>query len=229
MKHLLVASTLLAACAAPAFAQERSLTDPRGYVTGLGGFSVALGNSTANTLLEGGVRIAPHVMVFGTVGHYSNLVADLQSTIDATTASLTQNQGLDVTGSGSVPATYGLGGVRVEIPAGRHFAPYVLGGFGAARLDPSAQFAYAGGVMPDGTQPAVGTDVTSSLTSASLVTDLPASNEHMMTFGGGVQIPVTTHWAVDAGYRYGRIGSDASLNTGAVNTNGMAFGFGYRF
>jgi opacity protein-like surface antigen len=228
MKTWFVAATLLALSTAPAFAQERGLPE-RGYITGLGGFSAALGNSTGNTLLEGGVRVVPHVIVFGTLGHYSNLKGDLQPLIDTATASLSENQGLDLTGSASVPATYGLGGVRVEIPAGRRFAPYVLGGFGTARVDPSAQFIYGGGDMPDGSLPTVGSDVTSSITSANLFTNPAPTNQRMMTFGGGVQIPVATHWAVDAGYRYGRIASSTTLNTSAVNTNGMAFGFGYRF
>jgi opacity protein-like surface antigen len=228
MKALLIA-TAIVAVSAPAFAQERSLTDPRGYVTGLGGFSTSLGSSTGNTLFEGGLRIAPHVMVFGNLGHFASLEGDLQPTLDATAAALDANDGINVTGSGSVPATYGLGGVRLELPMGRHAVPYVLGGIGAAHLKPSPRFAYASGILPDGSTPDVGTDITTTLVSSSLFTAPAASTARMATLGGGVQIPVSNHWTADAGYRYGRIAADTTLNTAALNTNGMTFGFGYRF
>jgi len=51
----------------------------------------------------------------------------------------------------------------------------------------------------------------------------------MFTLGGGMQIPVTRHWAGDVGYRYSRIAADDSLSASALNINGMTFGFGYRF
>ena len=46
----------------------------------------------------------------------------------------------------------------------------------------------------------------------------------MYTLGGGVDIPVAHHWAVDVGYRFSRIEADTPLNA-----QGMTFGFGYRF
>jgi opacity protein-like surface antigen len=51
----------------------------------------------------------------------------------------------------------------------------------------------------------------------------------MFTFGGGLQIPVATHWTADAGYRYSRIAADTTLSASPLTTNGMTFGFGYRF
>jgi opacity protein-like surface antigen len=51
----------------------------------------------------------------------------------------------------------------------------------------------------------------------------------MYTLGGGVQMPVAQHWAADLGYRYSRIAADTALNSGALGTNAMTFGFGYRF
>ena len=80
---LLVATLLMA--------QERGGPDARGYVMGLGGFSVSTGSSTGNSLLEGGIRIAPHVMVFGNLGRFGNLQSDLQPTLAPTTASLATN------------------------------------------------------------------------------------------------------------------------------------------
>jgi opacity protein-like surface antigen len=46
----------------------------------------------------------------------------------------------------------------------------------------------------------------------------------MYTLGGGVDIPVAHHWAVDVGYRFSRIAADTPLNA-----QGATFGFGYRF
>ena len=80
MRALMIAMTMTVLAAAPLFAQERGAPDSKGYITGLGGFATSVGNTTGDMLLEGGVRIAPHVKVFGNVGRFSNLQADLQPT-----------------------------------------------------------------------------------------------------------------------------------------------------
>ena len=41
--------------------------------------------------------------------------------------------------------------------------------------------------------------------------------------GGGVEVPVTRRWAVDAGYRFSRVSAETPLNA-----QGATFGFGYR-
>jgi hypothetical protein len=61
--------------------------------------------------VEGGVRIAPHLMVFGNLGHFQDRHGDLQPTLDAAVASLSANHGLDVTGTGSIPAALESNGV----------------------------------------------------------------------------------------------------------------------
>jgi len=226
MKSLIVAVAILVA--APLYAQEQTGTE-RGYVTGLGGFSVALGDKSANTILEGGVRVAPHILVFGNVGHFSNLLGGLQPTLDATTSTLANTDGLGVTTTGSLPATYVMGGVRVDLPGSTRLTPYLLGGIGTARLKPTAQLSYASGLLPDGSTPTVGADITSSLVSTGTFTVPAPSNSLMTTLGGGVEVPLAAHWMIDAGYRYSRIAADSALSSPAMNTNGMAFGFGYRF
>jgi len=60
----------------------------------------------------------------------ANLQADLQPTLDSTTSALSANQGLTVVGGGSIPAWYGVGGVRVEVPVRARVLPYVFSGFG---------------------------------------------------------------------------------------------------
>jgi opacity protein-like surface antigen len=229
MRKLIVSVAAAMLTAAPLCAQEAGGPDAKGYVTGLGGFASSLGSTTGNIMVEGGVRIAPHLMVFGNLGRFGNLQSDLQPTVDAATASLSAGEGLGVVGGGSLPATYVSGGLRVEVPAGSHFLPYVLGGVGIAHLNPSPQFTFASGTLPDGSTPAVGTDVTAALTSSGSFTDPPASTAPMFTLGGGVQVPVATRWVVDAAYRYSRIAADTTLSTSPLNTNGMTFGFGYRF
>ncbi len=229
MRTLMTAVVATMLTAAPLFAQEGGGPDAKGFITGLGGFASSLGTTTGNVMVEGGVRIAPHVMIFGNGGRFGNLQADLQPTFDAATAALSANQGLSVIGGGNLPAWYTTGGVRVEVPAGRRVLPYVLGSVGVARLNPSAQFTFSSGALPDGSTPNVGADVTSALISTGTYTDPPASTAPMFTFGGGAQIPVAPHWVVDAAYRYSRIAADTTLSATPLVTNGMTFGFGYRF
>ena len=231
MRTSMIVATVAVLTAAPLFAQEKGVggEDARGYVTGLGGFAKSITNTTGDMVVEGGVRIAPHVMVFGNIGRFGNLQAGLQPTLDATTSALAANQGLSVIGGGSLPATYFTGGLRVEVPTNSRVMPYVLGGVGVARLNPTAQFTFLSGTLPDGSTPVAGTDVTAAITSAGGFTQPPASSSFMLTLGGGVQVPVAPHWVVDAGYRFSRIAADTTLSALSLTTNGMTFGFGYRF
>jgi len=229
MRMLTIATTVSLLTAAPLFAQEKGVPDAKGYISGLGGFARSVGNTTGDMLLEGGVRIAPRVMLFGNIGRFGNLQADLQPTLDSTTAALSANQGLTVVGGGSIPAWYGVGGVRVEVPVRARVLPYVFSGFGVARLNPNPQFTFSSGTMPDGSTVDVGTDVTTAIMSAGDFTKPPASTASMFTLGGGVQVPVAPHWVVDTGYRFARIAADTTLSTSALKANGMTFGFGYRF
>jgi hypothetical protein len=229
MRRLMMAATVTLLTAVPLFAQENGGPDASGYVTGLGGFARSVGITTGDVLLEGGVRIAPHVMVFGNLGRFGNLQADLQPTLDATTAALAANQGLTVIGGGSLPASYFSGGLRVEVPTNSRVIPYILGGVGAAHLSPTPQFTFSSGTLPDGSTPAVGADVTSAIISSGSFTTPPASTAFMFTLGGGVQVPVAPHWVLDAGYRYSRIAADSTLSASPLNANGMTFGIGYRF
>ena len=51
----------------------------------------------------------------------------------------------------------------------------------------------------------------------------------MFTLGGGVQVPLASHWIADAGYRFSRLAADTTLSASALKSNGMTFGLGYRF
>jgi len=228
MKTFIVAAIIAAFTAAPALAQEAPIDHPNGYVSAFGGPAWAGGNSTGTVLFEGGVRVMRHLMVFGNVGRFANLATDLQPTLATTTNTLT-SEGLGVTTTASLPAWYGVAGLRGEMRASRHALPYALGGIGVARLSPTAQFTYASGLMPDGSTPAVGDDVTTTLTGTGNVTVPAPSSAMMVMLGGGVQVPIVSHWAADVGYRYSRIAADSTLNATSLNTNVVTFGFGYRF
>ena len=231
MRASMIAAAVTALTAAPLFAQEGG-ANARGYITGLGGFAASVGdagNTTGDLRVEAGVRVAPHVMVFGNVGRFGNLLGDLQPTLQTATANLAANEGLTVVGGGSLPALYFGGGVRVEIPTKTRVMPYVIGGVGLAHLTPTAQFTFSGGTLPDGSTPATGTDITAMIESAGIFATPPSSTEFMFTLGGGAQILVAPHWAVDAGYSYSHIAADTTLSASSLMTNGMTFGVSYRF
>jgi opacity protein-like surface antigen len=72
-------------------------------------------------------------------------------------------------------------------------------------------------------------DVTPSLTASDRVATPLPSTAPMFTLGGGVQVPIAAHIAIDAGYRYSRINADTTMNALPLNANGMTFGIAYRF
>jgi len=220
MKKVSLLFSMMLMIAAPLFAQSE-----HGYIAGAGGFAITPQTTSGDALVEGGVRVAPHLMLFGDLGQYHNVQpSDVQPAIDSTVAMLSSSQGLTTIGDGRVPATYALGGLRYEIATSTRVTPYVLGGIGFAHLTPTAQFTYSSGTMPDGTTPTAGTDITSQLVNAGFFTAPASSNAFMYTLGGGIQVPVATHWNVDVGYRFSRIAADTPLNA-----QGATFGIGYRF
>ena len=225
MRTAWIVTTIALLTAAPSWAQTE-----RGYITGVGGLTTSPDATSGDVLAEAGIRIAPHLLVFGDLGEFHNLQpSDVQPAVNSTTALLSANQGLNVLGTARTPAWYSLGGLRYEIPKQYHVFPYVLGGAGVARLMPTGQFTYASGPVPDGSSPALGADVTSQLVTAGDFTAPPDTTAFMFTLGGGVEFPVAAHWAVDAGYRFSRIAADTPLSASPLTTNGMTFGIGYRF
>ena len=227
LRGLWLAVVVFGMAVVPALAQEARVPPTKGYMTLFGG-TVWAGDTTGSVIFEGGARVAPHVLAFGNIGRFNDLQTDLTPSLSAETATLS-GEGLGVDGLGTLPAWYTLGGLRAEFPANRHALPYVLGGLGTARLKPNEQFMFTNGALPDGTVPAVGTDVTSTLETSGALLAPARTNAFMYMLGGGVQVPVAQHWAADLGYRYSRIGADTALSTGALGTNAMTFGFAYRF
>jgi opacity protein-like surface antigen len=231
--RLAVLTALITLAATTAFAQDAATTtawiNAPGYITGMGGLARTPGSTTGDFLVEGGVRVAPHVMVLGDLGQFHNLTVDLQPTLAGTTAALAANQGLTVVGGGTLPALYALGGTRLEIPIDRRVLPYVLGAVGVARLAPSPRFAFESGTMPDGSTPAAGQDVTSAMAIAGVYTAPPSSTAFMFSLGAGAQVLVAPHWVLDGGYRFARIAADSTLSAAPLNGNCLTLGVGYRF
>jgi hypothetical protein len=220
MRTFMLGVTIMVLMAPPAFAQTE-----RAYITGVGGVAITPDTHSADALAEAGVRIAPHLFVFGDVGQFHNLQpSDVQPGIDSATAALSSAQGLNVIGTGRVPALYTVGGVRFEPMPQNRVSPYVLGGVGVAHLKPTAQFIYTSGALPDGSTAVAGDDVTTQIETAGAFNLPAASNALMYTLGGGASIPVARGWAVDAAYRFSRVNADTPLNA-----QGLTFGVGYRF
>ncbi len=214
---LLVAMVVIGA--APAFAQSE-----RGYVSGSGGFAVTPETTSGDVMLEAGVRVAPRLIVFGDLGQFHNVQpSDVQPAIDLATEQLSTT-GLNTIGTGRVPATYALGGVRYELPLVHGVTPYALGAIGFAHLSPTATFTYSSGTLPNGVTAALGDDITSQVESTGSFTTPVASTAPMYSIGGGVQVPVFGAWTADVGYRFSRIGADTPLNA-----QDLTFGIGYRF
>ena len=219
MKSLWIVVMAMVMAPTLAFAQTE-----RAYVGGIGGFAITPDTTSGDVSAEAGVRIAPHLSLFADVGHFHNLQpSDVQDNVDLTTQA-SADTGLNVIGTGRVPAMYSVGGVRYQPAMLGRIAPYVLGGVGVAHLTPTARFTYSSGALPDGSTPAVGDDVTSQLESAFDFSLPMPGNAFMATIGGGVEVPLARHWAVDADYRFSRIKADTPLNA-----QGATFGIGYRF
>jgi opacity protein-like surface antigen len=219
MKRLLIAATVVLA-AAPSYAQSSRI-----YASAAGGLAVSPDGKSGDALGEIGVRVAPHLYVFGDIGQFHNLQpSDVQPAVTSTDTTLAAG-GLGVTGVARVPAWYSMGGVRWSLPVTAGLSPYVFGGAGFARLTPSAQFTYASGTLLGATTaPTAGMDVTTQLVSLGDFTQPPASTAFMFAVGGGVEAPIAPHLVANIGYRVSRVSADTPLNEQSVT-----FGMGYRF
>jgi len=220
MKALLIAATV-ALAAAPSYAQ----TSSRVYANVAGGFAVGPDVTSGDTLAEVGIRIAPHLSVFGDIGRFHNLQPSLvQTAVDNTDTTLAAG-GLVVDGTARAPAWYSMGGLRYSGPMMARLSPYVFGSAGFAHLTPGATFSYTSGtLLGAAAPPAAGDDVTAQLMSLGDFTPPGASTAFMFAVGGGVEAPIAPHLAVEIGYRMSRVSADSPINAQSVT-----FGLGYRF
>jgi len=208
-------AVVITVCAAAA-ASAQTPQPPRSYVVGVA--QSAFGTVTSQSFgAEFGTTVAPNWQLFAEGGQIRDAAASSTSAgAQVIAAALTELQSAPVTYSVKEPVSFGVAGVRYLVPmAATRMQPYLLGGAGAARVKKDVQFQLGG------------SDASASLGDyVSLGTDLSATQTHpMLTFGGGVAVPVMQKLVLDVQYRYGRIFSgDASMNT-----NRAGVGFGVRF
>ena len=192
----------------PAAARAQS----RAFATGLGGMTF---DTASNLDLAGraGVKLSPHVQVFGETGRMSSVLpkADRQAVEQATTAlAATEIDGAPFV-FGEVPMIYGLGGVRVTSSPMARFTPYAEGTFGVAHLRDNVSATVDGA------------DVLSQVATP-LLAALP-ENDHLLGVGGGVSVLGGKHTAFEVGYRYSRVfAPEHAINTGKVDA-GIRFNF----
>jgi opacity protein-like surface antigen len=226
MRRVLVLMTGMIALAGVAAAQSGSGGTPAEpgtvYVEGVA--QSAFGNVTSQSYgAELGVTVLQGLQVFVEGGQIRNVApAELGVNALKIVAALSQTQNLPVGYSAREPATFFAAGVRYLIPitgnpqtfVGRA-QPYVMGGFGAARMRRNVVFTIGG------------TDVTGNLQQYGVVlgTDLSgALTKPMLTLGGGVVFPVWRQLVLDFQYRYGRIFDDP-----AIVAQRAGVGIGVRF
>ena len=202
----------------------RSTPSPtRAVTSGLGGFSVSVGNSTGNSLPEGH-RVAPHVMLFGTRSLAIQVTCSRRSTPPPRRSRRTR--AWQVTGTGSVPATYGSVGMRTRCRLGAICPLHVPGGVDA-RLHPTTSSVIRQAHAPMDRH-RWGTDVTAAVATAGLYT---RRRRTAAWHDNWRRSPGTRCAALDRGRRLSlrayRGRQPARCRAG--NTNGMTFGFGYRF
>jgi opacity protein-like surface antigen len=161
---------------------------------------------------EAGYVLNPAVQIFGEFVWVRNTAPDSLSanaqTIAAGISAAAGNASYQV----RQPATFGVGGVKYVVPTEQsRVRPYVLAGLGVAAVKRDVTFSTtAGDVSQFAT---IGTDLSGTETKA------------MVSFGGGVGVPVGRMMIIDVQYRYGHVfTSDEGLNI-----NRLGVGLGVRF
>jgi hypothetical protein len=167
--------------------------------------------------VEAGFTVAPHVQIFGEIGQTRNVApATLGAAAQLIAGALSQSQS-NVNFSAREPVTFFAAGAKYLFRvAGSNAAPYVLGGFGIAKLTRDVTFSVGG------------TDVTSNMQQfgITLGTDLSGgSTRPMLTLGGGVTYPIYRQVGVDAQFRFGRIFAEEQ----AITAFRVGLGIGVRF
>jgi len=202
--------------AGAASAQTAAASADRGYVEV--GIQSAFGNVTTQAFSgEFGMTIHPNLQVFVEGGAIRDVATpETGAAAQSIAGSLSQTQS-NVTYTVRQPVTFGVGGVKFEVPTSSVVRPYVLGGFGIANVRQDVSFAVGG------------TDVTSSLQpqfGVTLGTDLSGSfTKPMVVVGGGAMFRPGSRLVLDLQFRYGHIMAD----DGGINVSRAGIGVGVRF
>jgi len=177
----------------------------------------AFGNASSQSYgAEIGMTVSPGIQVFIEGGRVNNAASDsFFNAAQVIAGGLGQTQSA-VGFSAKEPVGFGDAGVRYLVPMNGSLQPYVMAGFGIARVKQDARFTVNG------------TDVTGNLAQYNVVlgSDLSGSfTRPLLTLGAGVSVPVWQRLAVDLHYRYGRIFAPDQ----GINVSRAGVGIGVRF
>jgi len=218
MKRIVAGFVGLVVLSGVAWAQGASTASvEQGYAVAVA--QSAFGNVTSQSFgLEAGLDLGHRLggyVEFGRTGDTAPKTLGPAAQIIA--GYLTRTQSAAVEFSVKQPVSFASGGVRyAALPFFGQLQPYVLGGFGIARVKRDVVFNVGG------------RDVTDTLNGFGVVlgTDLAGTTSHpMLTVGGGAAWPVTSIWVLDASYRFGRIFTEKA----GTNVNRVGLGVGFRF
>ena len=214
---LIVGALALSSVAQAQTATGGAAAEPgTGYIEGVA--HSAFGNVTSQSYgAELGVTIVPGLQVFAEGGQIQNVAtADISASAQKIAGFLSQSQNGTVSWSVKQPVTFFAAGARYLIPTAVSVQPYVMGGFGMAKVKQQVAFLIGG------------SDVTSNLQQygVQLGTDLSGDfTKPILIIGGGVAWPVWQRVVLDFQYRYGRIMAD----DGAITAQRAGLGVGVRF
>jgi opacity protein-like surface antigen len=196
-------------------AHAQSSAPSKGYVEAVA--QSAFGNVTSQSFGgEFGVTVLPSVQLFLDVGQVHNVATAEISTAAVTIAGYLSQAQTNVDYRIKQPVTFGLAGVKLNVPVTGKLQPYVMAGGGVAKVKQDVAFSVGG------------TDVTGNLTPYGVVlgADLSGTfSKPMATLGIGVMWPAWQRLVLDFQYRYGRIFADGQ----AINVSRAGLGFGVRF
>jgi hypothetical protein len=179
----------------------------------------AFGNVTSqNYGAEFGVTIVEHLQVFAEVGQTRDVATPTLGTNAQRMAVYLSTVDPNASFSVKEPVIFGALGLRYLLPVPGKVQPYLLGGFGIAKVTQNVKF-FSGG-----------TDVTANLQQSPyftvLGTDLTGDfTKPMFVVGGGVSVPVWQRLVLDFQGRFGRILADDE----AITVGRAGVGLGIRF
>jgi len=191
----------------------------KGYVEIVG--QSATGNVTSQSFgVEAGVAISSRLMVFVEAGKTNDVSPQALGTAAQRIAGSLSQTLSNVEFTVKEPATFVDAGIRYSLlpPGESRIRPYVMGGYGIARLQKNVRFSVGG------------TDVTDNLTQppyyVTLGTDLTGTaSSGMLMGGGGVTVPVVTRLQFDFQVRVGHILAEDE----AITVFRVGAGIGIRF
>jgi opacity protein-like surface antigen len=198
-----------------AYAQAPTQGPGKGYVEAVA--QSAFGNVTSQSFGgEFGITVLPAVQVFVEGGHVNNVATAETAAAAANISSYLSQTQTGVSFGVKQPVTFGIAGVKFNIPVSGRLQPYVMGGGGVAQVKQNVTFSVGGA------------DVTGNLTPYGVVlgTDLSGKvTKGMAVAGAGVMWSAWQRLVLDFQYRYGRIFTDGQ----GINVSRAGIGLGVRF